>query len=112
MRSGALVAQTRLLVKAGLEFRQSRPQLAVARNHQSTLLVGIEVYVPLILFTLISQSPTQQHPNLAPLHQASLSLKVFVTADSEHYTAVDISGARSAPQIRESILSKVHDYVI
>jgi len=43
---------------------------------------------------------------------AELSLKVFATADSERYTAVDISGARSAPQIRELILSKVRDYVI
>jgi len=85
----------------------SRPRPPVDSRHRSVNPSYI------IHVSRSSHNPQpQQHPNLAPLHQASLSLKVFVTTDSEHYTAVDISDARSAPQIRESISSKVHDYCI
>lgn len=64
---------------------------------------------PLFSFYLIitPKSPTTAAPDSYTSTTTPSEKLIFVTSDSERYVTVDVSGARTAIQIRELILTKV-----
>lgn len=80
----------------------------------SVLCVSLLRRLPSLVSPPFSKPPITTTPDpTTPVSNGSYSNPpsfekiVFVTSDADHYVTVDISGAKTAPHIRELILTKV-----